>query len=251
MSVIILNYFFPPHSVWFNTISLVRDIVLEFKCSELIFRDYVSLPFLPGRNGNGLSSYSTLIDKMHVDLRIIFKSGNKNIIRKSFYYLLTTLTQNNFTMGRALDFEKNPKRDRFAINFIGDEYLWAELVILIDELINYFTHIKTTYSALSQNTNLFKCSTKIAESLLAKKILIENIIINCEVDLCGSINYTTDRGENAMYNDLIFIPSMNLCHLFENVYLEFTCETSDQPQQRIDKFLSYNINFNGTKLITL
>lgn len=251
MSVLVLNYFFRPHNVWLDVVRLVRDVILEFGCSELVFREYVSLPFLSGRNDGGFSHYNALIDKMHYDLRIIFKSGNKNIICESFYYLITVLTQSDFTMGRALEFEKNPKQGGFIINFIGEEYLWTEVVILIDEMINYFTYIKTTYCTFTQNTNLFKCTNKIIESLFSKKVLIENIIINCEVDSDGNVKFTSGLVDNTLFNDLIFIPHMNLCHLFKNVYLEFICETSDQYPRKCDRFLSYNINFNGTKLITL
>lgn len=244
----ILHYFFKPHNIWFEIIRTIRDLIKGYNLTSLIFRDNITIPFLSECGDRSFSRCTIIIHSMHVDLRIIFQSGNEKIILDSFYYFLTTLTGNNFTMGRDLGLEKINHNQLYTINFIGEEILWTELAVLVDEIIAYFIKIKSTYCLFATQTQLYECVDILIKSLLYKKKLIEKIIIDHVKSLIdNNIEYSVKNYELKEFDNLIFIPDRSLCFLFNNVYLEYNA----QINQPIKSHTIYHIDFEEIKLITM
>lgn len=210
------KYSYHPHNIWFAIIKSIRDLILKYKCPSLIFREVVPLPLLSDCDGI-FSRCSALIGKMHADIRIIFQSGEENLVYNSFYYLLTCLTETDFEMGdKVIDVQENilsmlnggedlkqqqqqqtqtTKYDsvRMKINYTGEREMWLDLIRLIEKFINFFKNILTTYCIfLPLNSHLRRCTNDLVESLSNKMLLVRTIMekSNSENDNSTLINYS-------------------------------------------------------------
>lgn len=273
------KYSYHPHNIWFAIIKSIRDLILKYKCPSLIFREVVPLPLLSDCDGI-FSRCSAVIGKMHADIRIIFQSGEENLVYNSFYYLLTCLTETDFEMGaRVIDVQENilsmvgagedlqqtqtTKYDsvRMKINYTGEREMWLDLIRLIEKFINFFKNILTTYCIfLPLNSHLRRCTNDLVENLTNKMLLVQTIMDkgNSENDNRALISHSevyvddNKNGVDRMYDlsdnkfefeDLIYIPKHKLCFLFDNLYLESNVD--------IYKTHVYNINVQPIVLINL
>lgn len=225
----IIKYYIKPHNVFLKIIKNIRDIIIKYDCSSLIFKTVINLPYLPDCRPGRCNS--VFLKKIHFNLMLIFLSGNKNIILDSYYYLLTTITHNDFNMGAyILDFKRCQQfqNEEIKINFIGEMYLWIDLLNIIIELVDYFETIMLTYGD-DNTTSVYKCVQNIVTMLINTKKLVENIIIENLND--NFIKFKVrDKNNLINYADLIFIPLRSICPLFGNSYFEFKSRVKKTPE---------------------
>lgn len=247
MSEIVLNYFIKPHDIWWEIISTIRDYILDYNLSSLIFREFVEVPFL-SVSQDGL--FVHLIEKIHAPLRRIFLYGNRELMCDSFFYFYTTLSGESFTKGSSLDFENNLLNYDYTITFNGDEKLWKSLKHSFTMIISYFLDIKETYcidDGDDSESEIFLCLENLTKSLIYKQNLIENITKGDVIDSeTSELVFGVEQENLGDYRKLFFIPYTSLCYLFNNKYLKFTPIVNASRSNKI-----YNINFEEIKLTTL